>query len=118
MMSATVATQRQALPYRWLEFEWQQSRYRIGLNRNSWKIQQSILLPLFGPCGCSPGVVDPFTWTDCSNHQTDSVSLLETALLTIEQSNDKAILCTRYSAWMSLQTRTLSALENTNEPTA
>lgn len=111
-MTCSVETKARSLPYRWLEFESKESRYRVGLNRTNWKIQQSTLLPLFGPLGCEPGAVDPHTWTDCSPAKSFPAFLLEAALLTVEQSNDKSIFHTRFSAWMNLQNRTLSVLAN------
>ena len=111
-MTCSIETRVHSLPYRWLEFEWQESRYRVGLNRTTWKIQQSVLLPLFGPGGCDSGEVDPLTWNDYSPTQSHPAFLLEAALLTVEQSNDQSIFYTRHSAWRSLQDRTLTALEH------
>lgn len=114
-MDCSIETKARPLPYRWLEFEWEECKYRIGLNRIAWKIQRSALLPLFGPCGCDPGEVYPLTWADYSPTSDHPASLLETALLTVEQSNDKSIFYTRHSAWMNLQDRTLMALESTTD---
>ncbi|EDX82461.1 hypothetical protein S7335_1165 [Synechococcus sp. PCC 7335] len=108
-MSRTKEKRSSKLPYRWLEFEWQGSRYRIGLSRNCWKIERFVLLPLFGPGGCDSGVVDPATWISYSPLACPA-PLLETALLTVEESHDRALLVTRSTAWKSLQDQTLTAI--------